>query len=245
MRRILDAHSHIHCPPEIKFFRDFHGDYLDDDLRHARFFSTLRTIGLEEEKLLEIYGNAFIRSHEMAAKRLGKKRWGDKNPENLLYLDSWFKLLKKKMLFIFVVRNPLDTVASLLEVGFSRAVPPSFEEKIVFFQAYVEKGLFFADTHPEISHMIKYEDLVREPRGKLVALFDFIDEKFEADVLNKFCSEERQNGLEDPKILREKSIHDKSVGRGMKDLTEEQKDFIIRQCRLVIEKTGYHDILPV
>jgi hypothetical protein len=245
VRRILDAHSHIHCPPEIKFFRDFYGDYRNDDLWYARFFSSLRTIGLEDEDLLEIYGHAFIRSHELAAKRLGKRRWGDKNPENLLYLDSWFKLLKKKMFFIFVVRDPFDTIASLLEVGFPRAVPPTFEEKVAFFQAYVEKGLLFAETHPEISYMINYEDLVRKPEGELVALFDFIGEKFEADVLTKFCSEERQKGLEDPKILLEKSIHDKSVGRGRRDLTEEQRDFIIRQCLSVIEKTRYREILPV
>jgi hypothetical protein len=204
----------------------------------------LRTIGLKEEELLDIYGNAFIRAHEMAAKRQGKKRWGDKNPENLLYLDLWFKLLKQKMLFIFVVRNPLDTIASFLEVGFHRAIPHAFEEKIALFQTYVETGLYFAQTHPEISYLIKYEDLVHNPETELVALFDFIGERFESNVLSGFCSEARQKGLEDPKILREKSIHNRSVGRGKNELTCEQQEYIIRQCHSVIEKTGYHEIFP-
>jgi hypothetical protein len=30
LRRILNARSRIHCGPEIKFLRDFHGDYYGD-----------------------------------------------------------------------------------------------------------------------------------------------------------------------------------------------------------------------
>jgi len=243
LRRILDAHSHIHCPPEIKFFRDFHGDYFIDDLKHIRFFTTLRSIGLSEEDLFEIYGTAFIRSHELAAQRLHKIRWGDKNPENLLYLDEWFKLLGGKMFFIFLVRDPLDMIASLLEMGFPKTIPSVFEEKIDLFKKYAERGLAFAEKHPRVSRIVKYEDMVRDPKAELSRLFAFLGEQFEDGVLTEFSSEERQGGLEDPKILRERHIHDKSIGRGEKDLSDEQQRFILQHCHAIIEKTGYGEIL--
>lgn len=74
LRRLIDSHPNIHCPPEIKFFRDFYSDYLQDDLRHARFFTTLKSLQLKEEKLIEIFGRAFIRCHEMATQNAGKLR---------------------------------------------------------------------------------------------------------------------------------------------------------------------------
>src|ERR671937_1164267 len=83
VRRILNAHSRIHCGTEVKFFRDFYGDYFYDPLKHARFFSTARAI-LSENDLLEIFGNAFIALHERAAAEANKPRWADKNHENVL-----------------------------------------------------------------------------------------------------------------------------------------------------------------
>src|SRR5688572_13485442 len=86
-RRILDTHSRIHCGPEVKFFKDFYDDYTIP-LKHARFMQTARSI-LPEADLMDILGRAFIELHEAAAKRAGKPRWADKNPENVLYLSEW------------------------------------------------------------------------------------------------------------------------------------------------------------
>src|ERR1700686_4824682 len=83
VRRLLNAHSRIHCGPEIKFFRDFYGDYPDDPLWPMRFMAPARTF-LPEAELLELFGRAFVAVHERAAVRAGKVRWADKTPENVL-----------------------------------------------------------------------------------------------------------------------------------------------------------------
>ena len=36
-RRLIDSHSRIHCGPEVKYFEDYFGDYIHDDLAHKRF----------------------------------------------------------------------------------------------------------------------------------------------------------------------------------------------------------------
>ncbi|MBN1668064.1 MAG: sulfotransferase, partial [Anaerolineales bacterium] len=96
LRRLLDGHSRIHCGPEVKFWRDFYSDYIDDDLKHLRFFKTARSLGLPEDQLLSIFGNAYVEFLEQATRHHNKKRWADKNPENLLYLRQWNQLLDEK-----------------------------------------------------------------------------------------------------------------------------------------------------
>ena len=92
IRRLLDSHSNIHCGPEVKFFKDFHGHYLNDPLSHVRFFETARFY-LSNESLLDIFGKAFVEFHNTAMHSAKKLRWADKNPENVLYLNEWNKIL--------------------------------------------------------------------------------------------------------------------------------------------------------
>jgi len=82
VRRLLNAHSRIHCGPEVKFFRDFAGDYLEDPIRHLRFMQSARAI-LPQAELLKVLGKAFVALHQRAAELACKPRWADKNPENV------------------------------------------------------------------------------------------------------------------------------------------------------------------
>ena len=130
LRRLLDSHPNIYCGPEVKFFREFYGNYLKDDLAHLRLFRTIRTMEIDDKTLLEVFGKAFIECHVIAARRSGKSRWADKNPENVLYLDQWYTLLDGNFIFINVIRNPFDTLASLVEAGFKKTMPKEIAQKV-------------------------------------------------------------------------------------------------------------------
>ncbi len=147
IRRILNAHSRIHCGPEIKFFRDFYGDYLHDPIHHARFTTTARSL-LPQSELFDILGQAFLAVHERAAARAGKPRWADKNPENVLYLAEWQRLLDTRWVLVHVVRNPLDTLASFKETSFPLTIPASLEARIAFYRRYTQAGLSFGEAYP-------------------------------------------------------------------------------------------------
>ena len=222
MRRLLDSHSCIHCGPEVKFFKDFYGDYINDELRHVRLFSTLTSLGLNYDELLPIFGDAFIEAHKMAALKACKPRWADKNPENVLYLLHWKKLLPGGFLFIHVVRHPLDALASLKEFAFPKAVPADFEEKVRLYLDFHDKADSYINACPEFCIRIKYEDLVTKPEKVLKEICSFLGENYEPEVFSKFFSEHRVNGIEDPKIATTRSIHDISIGRWRKDLSHEE-----------------------
>jgi hypothetical protein len=227
LRRLLDSHHNIYCGPEVKFFRDFYGNYLQDDLAHLRLFSTIRSTGLDERTLLQVFGKAFVECHELAARRCGKGRWADKNPENVLYLDQWYTLLDGDFIFINVIRNPLDALASLNEAGFKKTIPEDFAEKVALYDAYLEKAFSFIEKHPDLSFTLRYEDLVTNPRETLSGLLSYLGESYDEAMLRDFFSHHRKPGIEDAKVAKTRSIHPYSIGRWKGDLSEEQ----ISECQ--------------
>jgi hypothetical protein len=227
VRRVLDAHSRIHCGPETKFFRDFYGDYPDDPLLGFRFFQTARAI-LPDEELLRIIGRAFVEVHERGAHHSGKPRWADKAPENVLHTGEWERLLGDRWFFVHVVRNPLDTLASISEAGFPRTFPSALKDRISFFRRYTEAGLEFASLHPDRYRRVVYEELVGSPEAAVADLMDRLGETFEPRQL---AWEEvvYQPGLEDPKIEQADGIHGRSVGRWPALLSPEEAEAVRTQ----------------
>ncbi|MEA2627194.1 MAG: hypothetical protein QOD06_3239 [Candidatus Binatota bacterium] len=243
LRRLLDAHSRIHCGPEVKFFRDFYGDYVRDDLAHARLFSSVRTLGLDDGELLDVFGRAFIEVHERAARRRGKARWADKSPENAMYANQWQRLLGGRLAFVHLVRDPRDVLASLLEARFDKAVPVEFRGKVELCRRYLESAADFVDRHPAISRTVRYEELVARPEETLEALFTWLQEPFERAVLRHFNDAERQEGLEDPKVKQTLEVHTRSVGRWRSELSVEQVRIAQAELAGIAGRYGY-DLSP-
>ena len=241
LRRIIDSHSNISCPPEIKFFKDFYGDYLDDPLQHARLFSTLKTTGLASEEILSTFGEAFIKAHTLIAKKKGKKRWADKNPENVLHLHDWETLLNGKFLFILLVRNPLDTIASIKEIGFKKTIPPGLKERVEIYNRFTTAGLKYASQHPDKSLILQYEHLVSKPELSVQNIINFVGENYEKSMLESFNSHKRNQGIEDPKISSTKTVHTNSVERWKNDLTTEEATYIRKKCSNIMKHFNYNE----
>ena len=240
LRRMLDAHSSIHCGPEVKFFRDFYGDYTNDDLAHIRFFATVRALDLPEPVLLETFGRALIETYEQACRHHGKRRWADKNPENLIYLDQWSTLLTDRFAFIHVVREPLDALASLRDTPFPKTVPPDLPSRIQLYRVWVGHGVAFARAHPDRSHRVRYEDLVADPTGALQTLTEFLGEPFEENMLTNALDGARP-GIEDPKVSRTAAVHADSVGRGAEVMSTADAARVRSELGDLLGELGYDD----
>jgi hypothetical protein len=198
-------------------------------------------MGLDDRTLLEVFGKAFIECHERAAKKSGKGRWADKNPENVLYLDQWHTLLKGDFIFINVIRNPLDALASLNEAGFKKTIPEEFTRKVALYHEYLDKAFSFIDQHPDISFTLRYEDLVTNPRKTLSSLLSYLGESFDEAMLTDFFSHHRKSGIEDPKVAETRSIHNHSVDRWKEDLNEQQIRISRERLDAWIAKLKYYD----
>jgi hypothetical protein len=229
VRRILNAHSRIHCGPEVTFFRDFYNRYHEDRYRHVRFSATARTL-IPEAELLEVLGGAFVTLHERAAARAGKARWADKAPENVTYLAEWQRLLGGQWVLLHVVRNPLDTLASIKEARFPLTIPSEVDARIALYRRYVECGLRFGGEHPDRYHVVVYEKLALAPRATLATVMRWLDEELEEDQL-AFGRAHHEPGLEDPKVGATTVVHSESVGRWPAVLTPAEAQTIWRATK--------------
>lgn len=219
VRRILNAHSQIHCAPEVKFFRDFYGDFPNDPLGHGRFTTTARVL-LPEAELLTVLGRAFVELHERAAVRAGKGRWADKCPENVLYLDAWARLLGDRWLFLHVVRNPLDTLASVQETPMPLVIPRDLTGRLEHYLRYTQAGLAFGRAHPSRYRLLVYDQLVSAPEPTIDSMMRWADAPFERRQL-AFNSVAQGTGLEDPEIAKTSRVHAESLGRWVSILSRE------------------------
>lgn len=229
VRRLLDAHSGIYCGPEVKFFRDFFNDYLTaDPMRHVRFLASARAM-VPEEELLDVLGAAFVELHTRAAAHAGKRRWADKNPENVLYTEHWDRVLGGRWLLVHVVRNPLDTIASIKESNWSKSIPTDLDERIAFYNRYTLAGFDFERAQPRRYYRVVYEELVTNPSAVLPALMTWLGEAVEAAQF-AFNDQPHQSGLEDPKVRSTMEIHTDSVGRWTELLTSDEAARIVEHC---------------
>ena len=211
VRRLLNAHSRIFCGPEVKFLRDFHGDYIEDELAHIRFLRSARA-WVSDDELLEVAGRAFVELHERAARQAGKARWADKNPENVLYLDAWERLLGERFLFVHVVRSPLANLASIAEANFRLTIPGDLDGRIDLYRRYNEAGLAIGERLASRYRRVRYEDLVTRPADELAELMTWLGEEAEPMQL-RFNELPQGSGLEDPKIADTAGVHARSVDR--------------------------------
>jgi len=224
VRRLLNAHPRIHCGPEVKFFRDFYGGYEDDSLHHLRFTTTARSL-LPEGELLDVLGEAFVTMHQRAAEAAGKARWADKAPENVLHLGDWERFLGERWQLIHVVRNPLDSLASMKEARFPLTLPDDLEGMTDLYRRYTEAGLAFAEAHPERTYVLIYERLVGAPERVLHELMEWLGETFHPSQL-RFNEIEHGEGLEDPKIAGTVGVHTSGIHRWPAALSRDEGTFV-------------------
>lgn len=206
--------------------RDFFGDFPNDPLSHVRFFATARTYGLPEDRLLATFGRALVDFHDQAATAAGKSRWADKNPENVLFLDAWRALLADGFVFIEMVRNPLDALASLEEIGFPKTVPAGLDERVALYRRYREAGERQLREHPGTTLRVSYESLAKAPERTVQSIMDWLREPFEPACLCALNAAERGSGVEDPKSRVHPTVHGLSVGRGARDLPVEEQRLV-------------------
>src|SRR6185295_12018587 len=107
-RFILDSHENLACPPESKFVAG-----LEALMDYPQALPALRSLGFSERQIydeLRKVVDAFLGGY---AKQHGKRRWVDKTPNYYRLLSFIDELYCGKVLFLFIVRHPFDTMASL------------------------------------------------------------------------------------------------------------------------------------
>lgn len=219
---VVDAHPRIACPPESKFLMAFVAS-----LSYPQALQGLGSIGIGRDEVVAAFGEVARRWFDAYARKQGKARWADKTPNYYRILGLIDAMFSGEVLFVFLVRHPLDTVSSLLE--FEPIVTRSPEDPelagAVWRYGVTKTGLAmywlevysrimeFYEGAMERCHVVRYEDIVCQPKASVQSLCHFVGEEYPDGLEEAAWSRRRPQGYGDQKARLQTAIHPNSLGR--------------------------------
>jgi hypothetical protein len=198
LQTMLGAHPCISALPEMHFwFRivdlvDYWGDVADAGRFRAalselvslpggllegagfqvdRILDQVSSPRLEYRDLLDALGRDLVR-------RQDKARWSEKTPWQSA--GQIWQLFPEAQV-IHLIREPRDTVASILRAPFNDQ--PAWALAGQWARYTAENIHAGTDRGPEHYHQVRYEDLVRAPLATLGLVCRFLNEEFESSML--------------------------------------------------------------
>jgi hypothetical protein len=138
--------------------------------------------------------------------------------------------------FVYIVRDPRDVYASLKSANFGVSLQMSTKRWVKTLESFLE----FKERHPERCQIVRYENIISDPRSSLHSVFTLAGLEMEDGVL-----EFQQSGA---KILNSthpnaenlrKGLFDNSRGRFLKDLAAEDVLSICDTCGKLMRSVGY------
>lgn len=204
LRRIVDSHSRIACPPESHFLRP-----LLDTLADRRSMVGLEAMGFDHE-VVASRTRAFAEQFfvEYAAAK-GKPRWADKTPLYVDCLEQVEELFGGTPRYLMLYRHGLDVAFSMTKVFGEQlfTIAPEIRKgdhvlvrtAASYWADRTERMRAFEANHADRVMALRYEHLVTEPTALLQSMFAFVGEAFEPQTLD-FNAQHHDQGLEDGKV---------------------------------------------
>lgn len=229
LRRLLDAHPAICCPPETNLLRAAACFLREETFAggvSVGVVSGLSFAGIAEPVVIARLRQLVFGLLQEICRQHGKRRWVEKTAFNIFHLDQIALLCVGACRFLCVVRHPLDVVCSMKELTdkmemyvselhtYIQQYPAPLE---AFAHAWVEMQARlrrFVSAHPDDCLWLKYEDLVQNPAEALPRVFDFLGEPADVPaILAQALHGAEAIGLGDWKTYARRTIHTDSVGR--------------------------------
>lgn len=255
LRRILDAHPRIACPPETYLLsaaaRFLHEERFAAGLRIG-VLSGLAFAGFEEAEVLArlralVFG--FLDDH---ARARGKTRWAEKTAFDAFHLPSIERLLGGHVRFVCMKRHGLDVACSLAELvdktgGYVQELHDYLrrdsEPLVALAHAWVDTATHVADLvqRDPLALDVRYEELVREPEAVVRRVLEFVGEPYDEELLPRALAEPGQLGFGDWKTYGRNAIDDSSVGR-WRALPSATTSRLAEVCNPTLVRLGYEPV---
>lgn len=138
--------------------------------------------------------------------------------------------------YVFILRNPLDVVASHRKRGFNRTT----EHICKAWNNYLDSFLAFQRRHPEVAVLIRYEDLVTRPHETIESIFRKLPVEMEDSVFTFYRSKATVHLTNHPnaEALRQ-NFFATSVGRWRQELDVKSIEEVETLCGKQMEAWKY------
>jgi hypothetical protein len=257
LRLILNGHSRIAIPGEMKYFHRLPGgalkrwrspDWNDPALagflqaftsRLGNVLSGIDVTGVDFVGAARAAGNLkypFQQLMEMWVAEHGKKRWGEKTPRNLFVAEQIIDMFPDAS-FIYMYRDPRGVVSSMNGIEY---FPDDTAANALHWRDNVTHGrtVFAKSVAPSQRHSVRYESLVSNPETEVAAICEFLGESFESAMLNFHeTSQAWMTTIRTPNIMRPISAENAEKWRQLLD--SRQQRMIETICAAEMRALGY------
>ncbi len=256
LRRLLDAHSQIACPPETYVLsaaaRFLHEQSFAAGLRIGVLLG-LGYAGFSEQEVLDRLRTFVFSFLEEHAAREGKARWAEKTAFNAFYVPAIRRLCGDQVRYVCIQRHGLDVVLSLEDLvkktggyveelhDYLRRFPEPYE---AFAQAWIDCASGIADLveSDERALGLRYEELVASPEDCMRRILDHLGEPWEPGLCERALGDARSVGFGDWKTYGRRAIDTSSVDR-WKSLPRPTLRRLAERCNPTLVRLGYDEIV--
>jgi hypothetical protein len=165
-------------------------------------------------------------------------------PMDLLYLQERFDFYRRFDRFLWITRDPRASYLSTVESGYAYWFWRRGERESGIDVGLLRRWLriyrhFF--EHRERWHLVRYEDLVRDPEPTLRGILDYLELPYEQ--LYPFPRFKRLRGG-DYKIVAHSNFTTRSAARHRRELGPEQDAVFTRHLGEAMQALGYLSAMP-
>lgn len=197
--QILNRHTELYCGPETSLFckgKVYHewnkakSKLLENGIKGLRnsgwhIYNTTNltqaTLGLTQKKIEALADRStsfqeFCNQYfSYILENQNKKNWIEKTPANAFHFKDFLHTFPNGKV-IHMIRNPYDTIASLMDRGFD----VFYSVSLYLMNVSAALGCKNDDRYFEI----RYEDLVEDPKTSITQLCNFLELNFEEKMLS-------------------------------------------------------------
>lgn len=254
LRRVLDQHPDISCPPEpwlttasARFLADMPTESVPLGVRTGVGFS-----GISEGEVTAALRDLIFGFHAKMAG--GKPVWVEKSGFDVFHLRELADLFSGHAKFICMVRHPLDVIASNLDLARQMGrFPAEMQPYLARFAAPIEAlAEAWADTtealldfaqEREDTVVYRFEDLLIAPVETLDRLYDLLGVARQSlDQIDAAVSAPARPGLGDWKTYAEPKLNPAPIGRWQKAMSRRVAGALMARLGPVMVRAGYDPV---
>ena len=172
---------------------------------------------------------------QLKMRKDGKNRWGGKHRVSAEILAQRWPSATTFMM----VRDPRDIYASRKSIGSFSETPAAFAEE---WAEKITSLMSFCERQPNTRRMVRYEDLIEDPKTVIAGLLDMVGLPFESNIL-QFHEQDLTlfrfpaGHLSAARIAE--GLNSRTVGRWKAELSYEETRTIQAKTAVHLDRFGY------
>lgn len=236
LQMLLNSHRNIAIYSEIHFFSQIlqikrfinklNKDNLDQFIEyvkktnHYKYLPNIDTLLPHIKEKMErtenlSYEHFYLFLMQEFAESENKIRFGEKTPQNINYIDELINLFPKAKI-IHIVRDPRAVVSSLIKVKWSA------NDVLINTLKWKVQILNFEESEKKWHNnclLLRYEDLLSQTEKYLRKVCEFIDEKYDENMLEYHFFADRYLQNEKDKLEVKKNINLQAINKWKNNLS--------------------------